>query len=231
MDIENEIREKMKKYDLVLVYPNNVVTKIAIFLTRLIFPSVKYNPLSPVFGYKGEIYGINKDADLADILVHHKYEKAYVIYKKLEYNPRRMDDIMAQFYKYGGWVLVFKYAITSGLGILVNLFLFALLYKIFGLYDIISLVLAIEISVVTTFFMHNYWVFKGRIYEKPLWRRFFGYHIALISGMLINIGTYYLFYWMGFNYLLADFIGIIFAGIWTLYIVDIYVFFAKYQKE
>ncbi len=231
MSIEDEIKEKMEDYDLVLVYPNNIVSKLAIFLTRLVFPSVKYNPLSPVFGYKGKIYGIWEEGNLADILVNHKYKKAYVLNRKLKYNPKRMDDIMEQFHKYDGVKLVIRYAITSVSGVLMNLLIFATFYKLFNINDLISLTIAIEVSIGITFFLNNNWVFSNRVYAKPLWRRFFGYHFILISGMLINIGTYYVLSLFRINYLLADFIGIIIAGIWSLYMVDVHVFFSQYQRS
>ncbi len=230
MDVEDEIREKMKKYDLVLVYPNNFVSKIAIFLSKLVFPSIKYNPLAPVFGYRGEIYGKEKDLNLAKILINEEYERAYVIHKKLEYNPKRIKDIMEFFHKYQGVRMIIKYAITSAAGILLNMFFFFLLYKVLKIYDMFSLTIAIELSIIITFFMHNNWVFSTRVYTKPLWRRFLGYHFILISGMLINLGSYYALALLKVNYLLADFVGIVLAGIWSLYMVDVHVFFAKYQK-
>ena len=229
MGIVGEINEKMEKYDLVLVYPDDLRSKIVIFLTKLVFPSVQYSPLSPVFGYHGEIYGLEKDRNLAEILINHEYKSVYVIRKRVKYNPKRLKDILSLFHQYEGGKMIFRYALTSLSGILFNMAFFAFFYKILGIWDMLSLSIAIELSIILTFFLHNFWVFFNRIYTKPLWRRFIGYHAVLIAGMIINLGIYYLLSILGIHYLLADFMGIALAGIWSLYMVDVHVFFAEYQ--
>ncbi len=231
MNIVDEIMEKMKEYDLVLVYPDDVRSKIVIFLAKLAFPSIEYSPLSPIFGYRGEIYGLKKDRNLAEILINQEYHSVYVIRKRIKYNSKRLRDILHLFHHYEGGKMIIRYALTSLSGVLLNMAFFVILYKILNLWDILSLSISIELSIIITFLLHNYWVFKYRVYTKSIWHRFFGYHVILIAGMVINLGTYYVLSVMDVQYLLADFVGIVLAGIWSLYMVDVHVFFAKYEMR
>ena len=230
MELEDEIREKMKKYDLVLVYDDNWITRLLIFILKVFFPSLKYNPLAPIFGYNGEIYGIDKDRNLAEILVNGGYKTAYVISSKIKSNRRRRKDLLRVLREYKVMWVVVKYFSTGIAGVLINMVFFVILFKILKIPDLISLVSAIEISIIITFLMNNYWVFSNRVYTRSIWWRMGAYHFTLIMGIFINVGTYWVLNCLGINYIIADFVGIVFASLWNFYITNAHVFFSKYQK-
>jgi len=230
MALEDEIREKMKNYDLVLVYNDNWMTKLLIFLLKVFFPSLRYNPLAPIFGYKDEVYGIDKDRNLAEILVNGNYKNAYIIPRKVRSNKRRRNDLLKVLREYKVMWVVVKYFSTGIAGVLINMLFFAILFKILKIPDIISLVSAIEISIIITFLMNNYWVFSNRIYTRSIWWRMGAYHFTLIMGIVINVGTYWILSRLGVHYIIADFVGIVFASLWNFYLTNAHVFFSKYQK-
>ncbi len=231
MNLKEEIEEKMKKCDLVLVCPNKAVERLAIFLTKLVFPPVEYSPLSPIFGYKGKIYGISEDRNLARILIRREYESACVLHRKIEYRKNRLSDVWYAVKKSESGKIFVKYAIVSVSGILFNMLFFSIFYGFLKIWDILSLSLAIELSIILTFLLNNYWTFSRRKFKKSLVRRMLSYHVVLLVGTLINILVYYLLSFTSLNYLLSDFVGIVIASIWNLYMVDVHVFFAYKPKD
>lgn len=231
MSIEKDIKLKLKECDLVLVCPNRVIYSIAVFLTRLVFPAVEYSPIAPLFGYNNDIYGIDKDKNLAVILIERKYKKACVMFRKVKYRRNRFDDILHAVRVMKAGKVFLRYAITSVIGIILNMLFFVLFYGILEIIDILALTISIELSIIISFLLNNYWVFAHRKYHRSFWKRFFGYHSVLFMGMVINLGVYYIVSLAHINYILSDFIGIIAASVWGMYMVDVYVFFSKEPKN
>ena len=231
MSIEKDIKLKLKNCDLVLVCPNRVIYGIAVFITRLVFPSVEYSPIAPIFGYNNNIYGIDKDKNLAVILIERKYKKACVIFRAVKYKRNRVDDILHAIHVMEAGKLFVRYAITSIFGIILNMLSFVLFYGILGIKDMVALTISIELSIILTFLLNNYWVFAHRKYHRSFWKRFFGYHAVLFVGMIINLGVYYIVSFTNLHYVLSDFVGIIVASVWSMYMVDVHVFFSKAPKN
>ncbi len=231
MNLEEEIEEKMEECDLVLVCPYRAIERIAIFLTKLVFPPVEYSPLAPIFGYKGKIYGISDDTNLAHILIRREYGAACVLHRKIEYKRKRLSDVFSAIRELESGKTFIKYAIVSLSGIFLNMLFFSIFYGFLKIWDLPALALAIELSIIITFLLNNYWTFSKRKYKKSPWKRLLSYHGVLFAGMIINLIVYYLLSFTGIHYLLSDFGGIIIASIWNLYMVDVYVFFAKEPKN
>ena len=227
MKLGDEIKTKMEEYDLVLVYPDNFLSRLIIMLVRTVFPFLEYNPLSPLFGYDGKLYGLDKDKNLTEILVQRDYKNVYVINQKVKYSPKRISDFISIMKKYEEGKVFMRYVVVGASGILVNLLFFSIFYRLLGVEDIISLLIAIEISIIITFLLNNYWVFFNREYTKPMHRRIFGYHVTMLLGITINMVTYEFLIRLNFQYLVADFIGILFSSIWNFYLTNAHVFFSE----
>ena len=231
MDIEDKVRKKLENCDLVLVYRESIKSRIIMMLVKTIFPGIQYNPLSPVFGYHGEVYGTEKDENLTKILLDGKFKNVCVIDENVKGNKRRVRDFLRMMREYGAFFVFVKYGLTGVSGVLINMVFFFLFFKILDFPDIPSLVLAIELSIIITFLMNNYWVFSSRVYSRSVWWRMAAYHFTLIMGIIINVGTYWILKTMGIHYMLADFVGIVLASLWNFYLTNAHVFFAKYQKQ
>ncbi len=224
MDIEKEIKEMLRNCDLVLVYHENFKVQILMRILKMFMPEINNNPLSPIFGYDGKVYGLNDDANLADLLYKKKFSNVCVINARVPGNKRRWKDLIELMHKAGVIKRLIKYTAVGTLGMIINMLLFAVLYKILQINDIVSLLLAIEISVIATFFMNDFWVFGGRKKRKSLLWRFRAYHVALFIGVLINTTTYWILSLIDVNYLIADFIGILIANAWTFYATNVRIF-------
>lgn len=231
MDIEERVREKLEHCDLVLVYSEDFKSRIAMMLVRTIFPGIQYNPFSPIFGYGGEVYGRGKDENLTEILLKGEFKNVCVIYEKVKWNKKRLRDFLQVMREYRAFFVMLKYGFTGVSGVLINMALFFLFFKILNFPDIPSLIAAIELSIIITFLMNNYWVFSNRVYSRSVWWRMAAYHFTLVMGIIINVGTYWILERIGVHYMLADFVGIVFASLWNFYLTNAHVFFAKYQKQ
>ncbi len=226
--LKENIEKKMKNCDLVIVCRKGFTSKLEVYLLRLIFPEIEHNPLAPLFGYRGKIYG--RDGDLINILLNKEYRSVCVIQHKLPWNRKRWKDVVESAKKSKEWEIFIRFVIVGILGIIINLLSFFFLYQILGIGDLISLPLAIEISIILTFFMNDRWVFLAKKYENTIIERLGLYHLILLLGMGINIIVYYPLSLIGVNYLIADGIGIGIASLWNFYMNNVYVFARKVKR-
>ena len=226
--LKEEIKEKMKNCDLVIVGRKGLLSKLEVWLFRLIFPEIEDNPLAPVFGYKGKIYG--EEGNLMNILLKREYKNVCVIKHKLPWNRKRWKDVVKCAKESEEWKIFIKFVIVGISGIIVNLLFFFFFYQIMKIEDMISLPSAIEISIIATFFLNDRWVFVAKKYKNTIIERFVLYHLILLLGMVINILVYYPFSLIGLNYLIADGFGIAVASLWSFYMNNVYVFARKVKK-
>ena len=227
--LKQVINEKMKECDLVIVCRKNLLSKFEVWLLRLIFPNIEHNPLSPVFGYKGRIYTEEDKENLMQIIAKRRYSRACIIKFKLPLSRKRWKDVIDFARASGEWKTFIKFVIVGVLGIVVNLTFFFILYQIMSIKDLLSLALAIEVSILFTFILNDRWVFIAHSYYNSLFERFLLYHIVLLGGMGINIGIYYPLSILGVNYLLSDGAGIVVASAWTFYMNNVHVFSRKVE--
>ncbi|NPA74535.1 MAG: GtrA family protein [Euryarchaeota archaeon] len=230
MGLREDIEEKMKECELVVVYPQSPVYRVAYMLARTVFPAIEENPIAPVFGYRGRIYGFEEDENLTEILVQRDYRNVCRINARVNWNKNRVRDFLAVMKKYDDGRVFFRYVLVGILGIVLNLFFFFLLYIVVGINDIIALFIAIELSILVTFFANNYWVYFNRVYTRSMAWRIGMYHFTMLAGIVINVVTYKILFWIGENYLLADLFGILLSSVWNFYMTNVHVFFAQYQK-
>ncbi len=222
-DIYRKIRKKAKDCELVLVYRRGIISKLELWLLKLMVPDLKYNPLAPIFSYQGKIFRIKDRGNLAEIIAEERFKNVCIINEKVPISTVRWRELIEYAKKSGEWFIFLKFVIVGITGILINLASFFLLYGLIGFNDLISLSVAIEISIIITYYLNDRWVFSTKRYRTPVFKRFLLYHVILLLGMGINIAVYYpLSFFM--NYLLADLVGIAAASLWSFYMNNAYVF-------
>jgi putative flippase GtrA len=154
-----------------------------------------------------------------------------IIHHSVPWNRKRVRDFIEVMKHYDSVKVFIRYIIVGILGIVINLLLFFTFYQLMGIDDLIALWAAIEISILITFFLNNYWVYFNRKYTRSLPWRMGAYHLTMITGIVMNIGIYKVLAVLGVNYLLGDLIGILVSSVWNFYMTNAHVFFAAYLEE
>jgi dolichol-phosphate mannosyltransferase len=113
---------------------------------------------------------------------------------------------------------VIKFGIVGASGVIVNMGVLFALTEFFQIYYLFSSFIAIELSIITNFFLNDFWTFRkdkaGKIIRRL--HRFISYNIVCVGNVLINISALYIFTeLLGINYLISNFIGIMIAFIWS----------------
>ena len=107
-----------------------------------------------------------------------------------------------------------KYSIVGFSGVLVNLGLYAVLTRIFGFPEIIAPLISIESSLLSNFFLNNFWTFKKREITSSLYKRFLQFHIVSGGAACLNYFTFlFAFAVIGLHDIFANLIGISVAAI------------------
>ncbi len=103
-----------------------------------------------------------------------------------------------------------KFAIVGGSGVIVNMGCFFLITRYAGLKIEYASPIAIEISILTNFFLNNIWTFRKRNTKVGLASRILRYHLVTGLAGLVNYGILLLLAKMfGVHDLIANLIGII----------------------
>jgi dolichol-phosphate mannosyltransferase len=103
-----------------------------------------------------------------------------------------------------------KFAIVGGSGVIVNMGCFFLLTRYAGLHIEYASPIAIEISILTNFFLNNIWTFRKRNTNVGLASRILRYHLVTGLAGLVNYGILLLLAKVfGVNDLIANLVGII----------------------
>jgi dolichol-phosphate mannosyltransferase len=102
-----------------------------------------------------------------------------------------------------------KYSIVGCSGVLINLGGYILLTRHIGMAEEIAPLLSIEASLLSNFFLNNFWTFKTRIIHTGFVSRLFQFHlVAGVSGV-INYAVFFLAYKsLIMNDILANLLGI-----------------------
>lgn len=123
-----------------------------------------------------------------------------------------------------------KFAIVGAIGTFINLGVLFLFADIFGVYYIISEVIAFYISVLNNYLLNKVWTFKEKIKERTL-VKYIQYLIINILSLLINISVLYtLVEFFNVWYILAEFFAIICAFL-VNFIGNVLWTFRKREKE
>ncbi|WOF17123.1 glycosyltransferase family 2 protein [Methanoplanus sp. FWC-SCC4] len=115
------------------------------------------------------------------------------------------------------WKKIFKFAAVGISGIFVNVGLLYFLTEYFGIFYLISSLIAIETSIITNFILNDLWTFKGnesRFSKK--WHRFVSFQFVSVMGVLINMGILWaLTEFAGLYYVISNLFGIGAAFAWN----------------
>ena len=115
---------------------------------------------------------------------------------------------------------ILKFAIVGISGVGVNMGMLFILTEYFHIPYLISSIIAIEISIVSNFFLNDLWTWKDRIKKKYIYR-FIQYHISVgVTAIFVNwLILLLLTEVFGVYYLLSNLIGIA-LGTFANYIVN-----------
>ncbi len=123
-----------------------------------------------------------------------------------------------------------KFAVVGASGVIVNEGLLALFTEVYALAVPVAGAIAIEASILSNFFLNNFWTWKDS-HEKSFRRRLVQYHsVSFIAGLvnyLILIGLTFL----GLNHLIANLIGIAFATLINFILNNHWTFARKLSEE
>jgi len=111
--------------------------------------------------------------------------------------PERLEEFM-------------KFAVVGGSGVIVNMGCFFLLTRYASLDIEFASPVAIEISILTNFFLNNLWTFRKRKTRVPFWSRILRYHLVTGLAGIVNYVTLLLLAKIfGIPDLIANLIGIV----------------------
>ena len=101
-----------------------------------------------------------------------------------------------------------KFCVVGGSGVVVNMGVLYLLTEYFRIPYYIASLIAIEMSILSNFFLNHIWTWKDR--GGSLWLKLFRYHVGVAgTAFLFNyILLIVLTGWLGIYYLLSNLIGI-----------------------
>lgn len=103
----------------------------------------------------------------------------------------------------------FKFAVVGGSGVIVNMGFFYVFTRIAGIDIKFASPIAIEISILSNFFLNNMWTFRKRDTYVPLHSRIFRYHLVTGLAGIVNYFTLLLLANLaGIQDLIANLIGI-----------------------
>ncbi|MGD0234775.1 MAG: glycosyltransferase family 2 protein [Syntrophorhabdales bacterium] len=105
-----------------------------------------------------------------------------------------------------------KYCVVGFSGIFVNLGVYVLLTRVFNVYGALASPIAIELSILSNFFMNDFWTFGKRRNGLPLHERLFRFHaVAGLAGILNYLTFLVSAYVFQLYDILSTFTGIIVA--------------------
>ena len=103
-----------------------------------------------------------------------------------------------------------KFAVVGGSGVIVNMGSFFFLTRYAGLNIEFASPIAIEVSILTNFFLNNIWTFRKRNTKVGLVSRILRYHLVTGFAGLVNYGILLLLAKVfGMHDMIANLIGII----------------------
>jgi dolichol-phosphate mannosyltransferase len=107
---------------------------------------------------------------------------------------------------------VLRFGLVGASGVLVNLGVLYLLHGHYGLHDLLAVVIAIEISIISNFLLNDRFTFGTRRTSNPKILRLLQFNTVSLVALVVNFTAYLLLTRLfGIYYLLAQFIAILVA--------------------
>jgi dolichol-phosphate mannosyltransferase len=103
-----------------------------------------------------------------------------------------------------------KFAIVGGSGVVVNMGLLFILTRFLSVRLEIASPIAIEVSILSNFFLNNLWTFKKRNTHVTFWSRIFRYHLVTgLAGIVNYLVLLLLVKNFGLHDMISNLIGIL----------------------
>ena len=139
--------------------------------------------------------------------------------QKLGINPRKMKEFM-------------KFGIVGGSGVFVNMGFFFIFTRYAGMRIEFASPLAMEISILTNFFLNNAWTFRKRDTRVGFGGRMLRYHLVTAVAGLVNYLTLLLLVnVIGMHDMLANLIGILLGTFINFFLNSMWTWRVSEQSE
>jgi dolichol-phosphate mannosyltransferase len=110
------------------------------------------------------------------------------------------------------FIRLIKFGVVGGSGFIVNMFFLWLFTEIFGIYYIVSSVLAIALAMINNFIWNDIWTWRGKGEPgiKPFFVRLLKFClVASLAGYVGNLGIlWFLTHFFGLHYMISNVFGI-----------------------
>lgn len=121
-------------------------------------------------------------------------------------------------------LILIKFLTVGSIGTIVNLTLMYILVEYISFSYMLASTISVEISIINNFILNNTWTFSSRKIKNSILNRFLKFNLTSLFSLVINVSILLLLVHFGIWYLIAQFIGIIFAFIINFAINNIWVF-------
>ncbi len=219
-----------------------LISKGANLFAHIMIPKVRKikDPMSGFFGFWKDKVDIDKLDPIGykimlEILVKGNFKNVieipYTFRERFSGESKFKMKTMREYIKHVGTLsrytgyfrTLFKFIAVGSSGILVNLGIFYLLLRIFDIYDLISVIIAIESSIVWNFTFNYLWTFKDRKSPENIFVKLGKFEMVSLGGLAINFLFYYILTRV-FNILnlLAELIAIFIAFAFNFFLNDLW---------
>ncbi|WP_246112329.1 glycosyltransferase [Thermococcus aciditolerans] len=204
-----------------------LISKGAIMIGRLALPKIRdvKDPVSGFFALRREVVeGTELNPIgfkiLMEILIKGRYKEVKEVpftfglrhAGESKLGTKTMVNYLKHVYRLMRWDgeldRLIKFTLVGLSGVVVNEgFLWAFV-NFLGWDKILANIPATELAILNNFTWNDLWTFRD-LKRKPLWRRLATFHVAAITGALVQWIIYAGLVYLGMNYLVANLIGIV----------------------
>jgi len=120
-----------------------------------------------------------------------------------------------------------RFCFVGASGTIVNLAVLIMLVQAFRVSPPVAFVAALEVSIVSNFFLNHFYTFRAAVTSPKskrhdsagiLLSKLFRYNLVALGGAAISFIVFYAFYKLRLNYVPADLLAIIAATAWNYYL-------------
>jgi dolichol-phosphate mannosyltransferase len=203
-----------------------LISKGAIMIGRVALPKIRNvrDPMSGFFALRREVVENTKLNPigfkiLMEILIKGTYKKVVEVPFRFglrkagesKLSGKTMLNYLKHVYRLMKWEVeldrLIKFSIVGTSGIFVNEGFLWFFVRFLGWSKVWANIPAIELSILNNFTWNDLWTFRD-LRRSPLWRRLLSFHLAAVTGALVQWLIYAPLVYIGINYLLANLVGI-----------------------
>lgn len=208
-----------------------LISKGAIMIGRVALPKIRgvKDPVSGFFALKREVVeGVELNPVgfkiLLEVLIKGKYKKVVEVpftfglrnFGESKLSNKQILNYLRHLYRLMKWEgeidRLVKFSIVGLSGIVVNEGALLGFVEFLGWDKRLAVIPATELSILNNFLWNDLWTFRD-LKRKPLYLRLFNFHLAALTGALVQWAIYLALLYVGVHYLIANLIGIGFSFI------------------